>query len=69
MVIDGSSVRYGEQQCANTILSATDFVNFGKHCDKDFLCHSLRIFDASCSKVTRNKGCKKSINALKGASS
>ena len=64
MLIDGSSVRYGEQQGANAILSTDDFADFGKYCDEDFLGHSFRILDASRSKVAQHAGCKTTINSL-----
>ena len=64
MVIDGSSVRYREKQGANAVLSTDDFANFRKYCDEHFLGHSLRILDASRSKVAHHTGCKTTINSL-----
>ena len=64
MLIDGSSVRYGEQQGANAILSTADFADFGKYRDEDFLGHSLRILNASRSKVAQYAGSKTTINSL-----
>ena len=64
MLIDGSSVRHGEQQGANAILSSDDFADFGKYRDEDFLGHSLRILNASRSKVAQYAGCKTTINSL-----
>ena len=66
MLIDGSSVRYGEQQGANAILSTDNFADFGKYCDEDFLSHRLRILDTSRSKVAHHTGCKTTINSLEG---
>jgi len=66
MLINGSSVRYGEQQGANAILSTDDFADFGEYRDEYFLGHSLRILDGSRSKVAQYTGCKTTINSLEG---
>ena len=66
MLIDGSSVRYGEKQGTNAVLSTDNFADFGKYCDEDFLRHRLRILDASRSKVAHHTGRKTTIDILEG---
>ena len=64
MLTDGSSVSWGEEHGAETILSADDFANSEKNCDEDNLGHSLRIVDTSCRKVAHHGWCKTTISTL-----